>query len=153
MNLKQDRSGPGRRYLLFEGLGCEAMSDVHPKVAAALDKAGVLNFRTLTHAPMDAPHLLTDALRYDCCRNIKTLLVANRAIPTSRRVSGPICHYAAVCLPAPWRADFAEIASMLEWPGIEMAGASELAALLDYPSGAVSPFGLGNIPLFLEKRC
>jgi Cys-tRNA(Pro)/Cys-tRNA(Cys) deacylase len=128
------------------------MNEIHPRVVASIN-VGV-EWQCRRHAeqttPIRSPQDFADALGYDAHRIAKTVLLGNSRLSSAQRLTQPFGNYLAACLPAPCRIDFSKLACRAGWPRCELATRDELKAILGYPVGGVSPFGLGDVPLFID---
>jgi len=130
------------------------MTIIHPRAAAALEANSSIPFWLWDHAsfamPICSPREFADALKFDPSRIAKTVLLARHSLRQHQRLMSPAENYAAVCIPAPARMNFARVGDLLGWKRAELATVDELKILLGYPSGAVSPLGIGDVPLFAD---
>lgn len=91
--------------------------------------------------PIRSPADFAAVLGYELARITKTLLV--------RSTSGGT--YAMVVAPMGTKVDFRELANLMGVKRVEVAPASELAALVGYPEKGVSPIGIRNVPAFIDE--
>lgn len=118
--------------------------EMHARVAEIL-KSNSIEFRIHRHADYDrkinSPQDFADALGYDLCRITKTLYV---------RCKSSDVHAVIVC-PMGRKADMRGVAAELGCSKVQIAPSSELQDELGYPSGSVSPVGIGEMPVFMDE--
>jgi Cys-tRNA(Pro)/Cys-tRNA(Cys) deacylase len=117
---------------------------MNDKVRHALETAGI-EYRVHRHAelgrPISNPMDFARAIGYDAERITKTLLL--RA--TNEKTFG------LVVASTNTRIDMKQIAHLLACKRVQLANADELNAVLSYPTGAVSPFGVYGVPIFMDE--
>jgi len=127
----------------------------HPKVVDALSAFADGNAIIRKHSTFDTDICsasdFANALGYAAERIAKTVLVAERGIAPVSRLRNPVRCFGAVCLPAPHKMNLKQVAGTFGWKACEMASSNELKNVLDYPSGGVSPLGLGEIRLIVDE--
>jgi prolyl-tRNA editing enzyme YbaK/EbsC (Cys-tRNA(Pro) deacylase) len=118
---------------------------LHPRVRAALQKAGV---RYVVHRHADQPFPITGpadfarALGYSIERITKSLFLRCR------------CHgkYFVVVAPVNKRMNFPRLAVMLGCKRLELASPEELSVLLGYPSQGVPPVAVGSTQVLMDEE-
>ena len=117
---------------------------MHVKVAAELTKSGV-QYTLRHHAdmgrPIRSPKDFAAALGYHPDRIAKALFLRTQNRET----------YAVALCSAAKSVDFAALAARMGVSRLELAGREDLRALTDYPPTGVSPIGLDQIPVFMDK--
>jgi Cys-tRNA(Pro)/Cys-tRNA(Cys) deacylase len=127
----------------------------HPKVIDALasidDGSATIRRHSSYSGNIRSPNDFAKALGYAIDRIAKTVFIAERGVSPDRRLQYPARSYGAVCLPAPNKINFKQVAQAFGWTACEIANPNELRTVLDYPSGGVSPLGLGEIRLIVDE--
>jgi Cys-tRNA(Pro) deacylase len=144
-HLRQQVQEAARRFAVPFGR-LEDMEVVHPRVRQRLASARV-PVRVHRHAdqplPIHGPHDFARALGYDLGRITKSLFLRCA------------CHgrYAVVVCPVARRVDMPAVAHHLGCSRVELASLPELAALLGFSPGGVSPIGAGDeVAVLLDER-
>jgi len=129
-----------------ESYGLEIQeSPLHPRVRAALQKAGV-KYKVHRHAdqpiPIQGPEDFARALGYPIERITKSLFLRCR------------CHgkYFVVVCPVNKRLHFARLAVLVGCKRLELASPEELAILLGYPSKGVPPVAVGSTQVLMDEQ-
>ena len=94
---------------------------------------------------------LADAVGVEIDRVAKTVLVGDYARAPERRIAEPTVSYVAVCLPSPRKINVSTLAEILHWSGCQLATTVELVKVLGAKPGAVSPLGVGQVPLVMDE--
>jgi prolyl-tRNA editing enzyme YbaK/EbsC (Cys-tRNA(Pro) deacylase) len=84
-------------------------------------------------------------------RIAKTVLVGDHARAPERRIAEPSRSYVAVCLPSPRKINVSTVAEIFNWSGCQLATTVELVKVLGFNRGAVSPLGVGEVPLVVDE--
>src|SRR5262245_51595795 len=112
-------------------------------------------FRILQHAAFGenirSAADLADAIGVRIDRVAKTVLVGDHACPPERRIAEPSSSYVAVCLPSRRKINVSTVAEIFHWSGCQLATSGELVKVLGFKPGAVSPLGVGEIPLVVDE--
>ena len=119
---------------------------------------GVLNpsrFRILQHAAFGegirSAVDLAKAIGVEIDRVAKTVIVGDHGRAPERRIAEPTGSYVAVCLPSPSKINLSMLAEVFHWSGCQLATRVELVKVLEFQPGAVSPLGVGEVPLVVDK--
>lgn len=130
------------------------MSNVHSRVKAAIDQINSVAIRVWVHADLDvtiaSPAEFANAIGYPVERIAKTVILANQHANDAERLENPASNCCAICLPSLSRINLKSVAAACGWKRAQLAHREEVMAILDYPSGGVSPFGLGSIALIVD---
>jgi prolyl-tRNA editing enzyme YbaK/EbsC (Cys-tRNA(Pro) deacylase) len=127
----------------------------HIRVDNVLATLNPSQFRILQHAAFgEGIHSaadLADAIGVGIDRVAKTVLVGNHARAPERRIGEPTSSYVAVCLPSPRKINLSTLAGIVHWSGCQLATTVELVKVLGVKPGAVSPLGVGELPLIVDE--
>ena len=127
----------------------------HPRVDDVLGLLQPSMFRIWQHAALGMPIRsaadFAHAIGVELDRIAKTIVVGRRGWAPELRMAEPVGAYVAVCLPSPRKITFSAVAQTFGWLGCELATTVELEKLLGVSPGGVSPLGLGQIPLIVDK--
>jgi len=127
----------------------------HIRVDGVLATLNPSQFRILQHAAFGegirSAAELADAIGIEVDRVAKTVLVGDKARVPERRVVEPARSYVAVCLPSLRKINLSTVAEIFHWSGCQLATAVELVKVLDVKPGAVSPLGVGEVPLVIDE--
>ena len=117
---------------------------MHPRVAEALEKAGVL-YRLYHHVdfpgPISSPADFAQALGYAPERITRSLFI--RCQPSGE--------YGIIVGPCTRRANLRKVAQHMGCRRLQLVEPGALLAILGYPPGGVSPLGAGSIPVFIDE--
>jgi prolyl-tRNA editing enzyme YbaK/EbsC (Cys-tRNA(Pro) deacylase) len=133
-----------RRVALSYGLAIEE-PPLHPRVRAALQKAGV-SYTIHRHAdqpfPINGPADFARALGYPIARITKSLFLRCR------------CHgkYFVVVAPVAKRLNFSRLAVLVGCKRLELATPDELSIVLGYPSHGVPPIAVGSTQVLMDEE-
>jgi Cys-tRNA(Pro)/Cys-tRNA(Cys) deacylase len=127
----------------------------HARVDDALGMLNPSRFRILPHAAFGksirSAADWAKAIGVEVDRVAKTVLLGDHGRVSARRIAEPAGAYVAVCLPAPRKINFTTLAEILQWSGCQLATTVELGKLLGFQPGAVSPLGMGEVPLVVDE--
>ncbi|MGA7733504.1 MAG: YbaK/EbsC family protein [Chloroflexia bacterium] len=117
---------------------------MHPRVAEALERAGV-PYRLYRHAdfpgPISSPADFAQALGYAPERITRSLFIRCQH-------SG---EYGLLVGPSTRRANLRRVAQHMGCRRVQLVEPAVLLAILGYPPGGVSPLGAGLIPIFIDE--
>jgi prolyl-tRNA editing enzyme YbaK/EbsC (Cys-tRNA(Pro) deacylase) len=127
----------------------------HARVDDALAALNPSRFRILQHAALAegirSAADLAHAVGVGVERVAKTVLVGDHGRAPERRTAEPAGSYVAVCLPAPSKINLSTLAEIFHWSGSQLATTAELDKVLGFQPGAVSPLGVGVVPLVVDE--
>src|SRR5262245_24303357 len=108
-------------------------------------------FRILQHGALGMPirsvAYFANAMGVKVDRIAKTIVIAKVVSPPEQRIAEPSASFALVCLPGSRKINASVVAQHLNWSGCQLDKPFELREVCGFEPGAISPLGLGEIPL------
>lgn len=126
------------------------LKDLEKQVRTLGSGARLIRHATLS-GDVRTAHDFTQALGCSEDRIAKTLLLKSIGGKGAKPAEGTL-RYVGVTLALPNRADLRALANAIQADELRLASRDELSIAIDAVPGAVSPFRLGRIPLFVDDR-
>lgn len=141
-HLRADVAATAVRWNLFFP-NLDELPHVHPRVRSELEKHHV---RARVHRHQDQPKKIEKPLDLANCLGIEVARITKSLFLRSRQF-----RYLVVVVPAEAKIDLNALAAQLDYGRLSLADLEELAALLDYSPGGVSPIGVdADIPVVVD---